>query len=991
MALVFRPRRGMKSTMAGDKASLVLESGELFLEYPDTGVGTGASRFKIGDGTTEYSDLPYATPFIFTIQKNGSTVNPNANGVVNLTIGTADVSGLQSALDGKLSTTGNAASASKLQTARAITLAGDVSGTANFDGSVGITINTTVKDDSHNHTIANVDGLQSALDGKLSTSGNAASASKWATARNINGLSVDGTANRVNFGTCSTAAGTAAKTVDCAGFDLVTGAEITVKFTVTNTAGSPTLNVNNTGAKSIQYRGAAISAGALAANRVYTFRYDGTNYLLVGDLDSNTTYSLSSFGVTATAAELNTLDGITATTAELNKMHGVTATTAELNYVDGVTSNIQTQLNGKAASNHSHAFSAITGTLDASKLSGTIDIARLPAAALERCVVVADDNARFDLTTANVQLGDTVKVTATNMMYMVVDTAELDNEAGYEAYTASVAWSNITGKPGTYPPSTHTHNYAGSSSAGGAANSAVKLQTARTISLGGDASGSTTFDGSGNVTINVAIKDDSHSHTIANVDGLQTALDGKAASSHTHNYAGSSSAGGAANSANQINSSGLVGANLNDYQTAGKFYYGGGSNKCTNMPSGVDAFGMYVIKTASGYVTQILYDIENHMWIRTYGDSAWTSWVEVYTSANKPTASEIGAAASSHTHNYAGSSSAGGAANSAVKLQTARAITLSGDVTGTANFDGSAGITITATVKDDSHSHTIANVDGLQTALDGKLSTGGTAAAATKLATARNINGLTFDGTANRVNYGSCSTAAGTAAKTVACTGFSLVTGAEITVKFTVTNTAANPTLNVNNTGAKAIYYRGAAISAGYLAANRTYTFRYNGTQYDLVGDIDTNTTYSLSSLGVTATAAELNKLDGATVTVQEINYLDGVTSSIQTQLNGKAASSHTHTTAQVSGLGAAATKAVTDSTSAAAIGTGSNLVTERDIYYGLPKINNAHSYTSNTNIFAPTTGGNSGQVLRSNGSTATPTWTNAADLISTLDCGDEG
>ena len=810
MALVFRPRRGMKSTMAGDKASLVLESGELFLEYPDSGVGTGASQFKIGDGTTEYSDLPYATPFIFTIQKNGAAVNPNANGVVNITIGTADVTGLQSALDGKLSTTGNAASASK-----------------------------------------------------------------WATARNINGLSVDGTANRVNFGTCSTAAGTAAKTVDCDGFALVTGAEITVKFTVTNSAANPTLNVNNTGAKAIYYRGAAISADVLAANRVYTFRYDGTNYVLVGDLDSNTSYSLSSFGITATAQELNTLDGITATTAELNKMHGVTASTAELNYVAGVTSNIQTQLNGKAASNHTHAFSAITGTLDASKLSGTIDIARLPAASLERCVVVANDEARFALTTTDVQLGDTVKVTETNMMYMVVDTAELDNAAGYESYTASVAWSNITGKPGTYPPSTHTHNYAGSSSAGGAANSAIKLQTARTISLTGDASGSTTFDGSGNVSINVTVADDSHAHTIENVDGLQDALDGKASSTHTHNYAGSSSAGGAA--------------------------------------------------------------------------------------------------------------------NSAVKLQTARAITLAGDVTGTANFDGSEGITINATVVDDSHNHTIANVDGLQTALDGKLSSTGTAAAATKLATARLINGLNFDGTANRTNYGTCSTAAGTAAKTVDCAGFSLVTGAEITVKFTVTNSAANPTLNVNNTGAKAIYYRGAAISAGYLAADRTYTFRYNGTQYDLVGDIDTNTTTTLQSLGVTATAAELNKLDGATVTVQEINYLSGVTSAIQTQLNGKAASTHNHTASQVTDLGAAATKDVTDSTSAGAIGTGANLVTERDVYYGLPKINNAHTYTSDTNIFAPTAGGTSGQVLRSNGSTAAPTWANASDLISSLDCGDEG
>lgn len=51
--------------------------------------------------------------------------------------------------------------------------------------------------------------------------------------------------------------------------------------------------------------------------------------------------------------------GITATAAELNKMDGVTATTAELNYVDGVTSNIQTQLNGKSASNHTHTLSAL--------------------------------------------------------------------------------------------------------------------------------------------------------------------------------------------------------------------------------------------------------------------------------------------------------------------------------------------------------------------------------------------------------------------------------------------------------------------------------------------------------------------------------------------------------------------------------------------------------------------------------------------------------
>lgn len=135
----------------------------------------------------------------------------------------------------------------------------------------------------------------------------------------------------------------------------------------------------------------------------------------------------------------------------------------------------------------------------------------------------------------------------------------------------------------------------------------------------------------------------------------------------------------------------------------------------------------------------------------------------------------------------------------------------------------------------------------------GSASAGGAATSANKLATGKAIDGVTFDGSAAIVHYGTCSTAAATAAKTVACTSFTLVTGSRIVVKFTVTNTAANPTLNVNSTGAKAIQYRGAAISAGYLAANRTYEFVYDGTNYQLVGDIDTNTTNSAGADNSTA------------------------------------------------------------------------------------------------------------------------------------------
>lgn len=71
---------------------------------------------------------------------------------------------IQTQLNGKLSTSGNAASASKLNTARTITLGLDCSGSVSFDGSQNVTLNVTVNDDSHAHVIGNVDGLQAQLD-----------------------------------------------------------------------------------------------------------------------------------------------------------------------------------------------------------------------------------------------------------------------------------------------------------------------------------------------------------------------------------------------------------------------------------------------------------------------------------------------------------------------------------------------------------------------------------------------------------------------------------------------------------------------------------------------------------------------------------------------------------------------------------------------------------------------------------------------------------
>lgn len=127
-----------------------------------------------------------------------------------------------------------------------------------------------------------------------------------------------GNSGGVFYGTCSTAAGTVAKVVECADFtadNLKAGTIIIVTFTATNSGAvaNLTMNVNSTGAKHIKYinngsLGNLSSAGYLKAGVEYPFYYDGTNWVCWFNV--NTTYSaLSEADMkagTATASRLIT-------------------------------------------------------------------------------------------------------------------------------------------------------------------------------------------------------------------------------------------------------------------------------------------------------------------------------------------------------------------------------------------------------------------------------------------------------------------------------------------------------------------------------------------------------------------------------------------------------------------------------------------------------------------------------------------------------------
>ena len=131
--------------------------------------------------------------------------------------------------------------------------------------------------------------------------------------------------------------------------------------------------------------------------------------------------------------------------------NGTNVATFTANQSAAATANITVPTAVSELTNDSGYLTA-SSNLDASKLtSGTVDIERLPQGALERLIKVANEAARYALTIAEVQLGDTVQQLDTGIMYVVTDTDHLDSAAGYTEYTAgtaaSVPWSGVTGKP----------------------------------------------------------------------------------------------------------------------------------------------------------------------------------------------------------------------------------------------------------------------------------------------------------------------------------------------------------------------------------------------------------------------------------------------------------------------------------------------------------------------------------------------------------------
>lgn len=140
---------------------------------------------------------------------------------------------------------------------------------------------------------------------------------------------------------------------------------------------------------------------------------------------------------------------------------------------------------------------------------------------------------------------------------------------------------------------------------------------------------------------------------------------GAAASSHSHNYAGSSSAGGAATKANGIvvsdtrnDNSAPKDAAFDKQLLTADFKYSSKIGSPTGFSGtycGVLSFAPWT-ETSGGHGYQLAfgYANEGHPRLALRGSdlsaASWNSWYKIYTSDDKPTLSELGAAAASHTH-----------------------------------------------------------------------------------------------------------------------------------------------------------------------------------------------------------------------------------------------------------------------------------------------------------------------------------------------------
>lgn len=554
MATLIQIRRGTASEWSS--ANPVLANGEI-------GFISDENKIKIGDGTTSFSSLNYleAEAYIDSVELGTDTtgnyvetviagdglsvsgdgtesasVTLTNTGVLSLTGTSNEITVSASAGDITLSlptsitvdvvgsVTGNADTASTLATARNISLGGDVSGSASFDGSTDIIITATVADDSHNHTIANIDGLQTALDNNASSA--SAVASDLTDHENAT-TSVHGIADTSLLATKdyadSSASAAAAALVDSAPETLNTlnelaaalGDDANFSTTITNSIAEK-LSIESASATYLTQTDAASlyetigSASAVASdltdheNSTINVHGIADTSLLATELyvDSSASAAQSSAesyadslavnydpAGSASAVASDLIDHENATT----NVHGITDTSelATKTYADnaGVTSLSGTESEINVSASSGAITISLPSIINADTTGNAATATSLETARSISFVGDISGSALFD---------GTQDITINGY---------IDTNSAVDSITGTANEINVSASVGAVTVSLPSNIYVDvTGDLTGNADTATTLATARTIALSGDISGSASFDGSASAEITATLE-----------------------------------------------------------------------------------------------------------------------------------------------------------------------------------------------------------------------------------------------------------------------------------------------------------------------------------------------------------------------------------------------------------------------------------------------------------------------------------------------------
>jgi hypothetical protein len=612
--------------------------------------------------------------------------------------------------------------ADKWTTARTITLGGDLVGNVSLDGSANVTLSAAVANDSHTH------------DGRYYTeteTNNLLAAKAPLASPALTGIPTAPTAaantNTTQIATTAYVQGEITDLIGGAPGALDTLNELAAAINDDSSYASTitTALAAKAPLASPSFTGNVSVSGTITANglTVSNDNIVGVNQLEINDPGEGIVFKQGSSGDMTLAITDDSFDSIlnfSGTNAAL-AVNGTTVSLSGHNHDSRyyTESEVDTLLAGKAASSHTHDDRYYTETESNTRnfrrdTSNSADV-RFTAAHGRGVRFWDSDNYKIWMSSATEGTwGGRLDSTSDYNMYFrmsggtnrgfvfqnssnEVFQIESDGDVRFTGTLnqGTVPWARLSDVPD--PTITLTGAVTGSGTMTNLGNVSIATTATAdpTLTLSGDASGSATFTNLGNATLSVTVADDSHNHIISNIDGLQTALDGKAASSHQH-------------AASNITSGEFATARL------------GSGNANTNYVLKSDGDGTASWQADSQLSTEAVQDIVGGM-VSTNTESGIAVTYDdtngkLNFNVSDPTITLTGAVTGSGTMTNLGNVSIATTATADPTL------TLAGDATGSATFTNLGNATLTVAINDDSHNHIISNVDGLQTALDSKLS-----------------------------------------------------------------------------------------------------------------------------------------------------------------------------------------------------------------------------------------------------------------------------